>query len=973
MSLSDDTDPASMRDGAVGNARTEPGDAPEVDLDEARVQAQVEAALFGGPRRQIKIARFVVLSELGRGGMGVIYSAYDEQLDRKIAIKLLHLAGHGGPDDKQRLLREAQSMAKLSHTNVVQVYEVGEHEGQLFIAMECVVGSDLRQWLRDGPHPWRDVVRVLTAAGRGLAAAHAADLVHRDFKPENALIDELGQVKITDFGLTRVRTSPVDAETLETVVPDGEGSDPADPLTQTSDMAGTPAYMAPEQWVGAELEPATDQFALCVVFFEALYGTRPFAGTTLAEIAASVVGGTIIDAPRPSGVPERVLRAVRRGLSSHPADRFASIDALLDAVGRDPARARRDVITGGVAVATLAGVYALTGPKEVETCAGGEAAMAAIWDEARATQVRAAFSETGLAYADSASVATTRVLDEYVEQWAQVHRGVCERAAKGERSGEHLDAAMACLDQRKVGLATTIEALTHADAQTVDAAFDVVLALPSVDQCTNALALSTWLRQPEDAAVRETVAALRRRLARVDAAQAFGGLPAAKADAEGLSREASDVPYPPVRAEALRLLGSLQERTGEIETAKATLSAALREAQAGRHLDVTQQVAEELAYLVGYRQGDRAGGVVFAELSLGALQAMEGPDAERDGLLTTRGAIAYRDGDYASAAALFERAMELRMRTHGRQRPSVVGNLGTAYTKLDRLDDAWDLLHRALEQAEADKRHEHPDVASILVSLGTIQLMRGKLPEAAALYGRGVAIYRTSLGERGPELGTALGQLGVIHAMQGDNEQGLALLVEAKAVFVAAYGDDHADIASVLANTSIVLSSMGRMEEAAATDLVALRMRERLIGPDHPDLANSHSNYGSLLDELGRSVEAVEHLERAAAIFDRAAAGGKSKPASASTQLALALALRHLDRPTEALVHYERAVAIAHEHPDHSRELAARAEYRLAQALWDLGGDRKRARELAASAVDNYADSPNPETAAEVKAWIAAH
>jgi eukaryotic-like serine/threonine-protein kinase len=269
---------------------------PDDEIERKWIVAEAQARLFDEPRAPVRIARFELRDRLGRGGVGVVYSAFDPELDREVAIKLLR-ADRSAGDDRERLMREARAMARLTHPNVVPVYEVGEDQGRVFLAMERVAGHTARAWIAATGPTWREIVRIYVQAGRGLAAAHGAKLVHRDFKPDNVLVGADGRARVTDFGI---------ADTVDAI-----------------HYGGTPAYMAPEQRALQPIGAAADQYAFAVSLFEALYGKRP-------EMP--------LVAPQRTSVPRRIFTALERALSADPAARWTSLTALLDTIEHPPRR-----------------------------------------------------------------------------------------------------------------------------------------------------------------------------------------------------------------------------------------------------------------------------------------------------------------------------------------------------------------------------------------------------------------------------------------------------------------------------------------------------------------------------------------------------------------------------------------------------------------------------------------------------------
>ncbi|HEY2732287.1 MAG TPA: serine/threonine-protein kinase, partial [Polyangia bacterium] len=402
-------------------------------------------ALFRGGM----IGRYIVLGLLGKGGMGVVYSAYDPELDRKVALKLLRVAHRKKGEDldakRTRLLREAKAIARLSHPAVVVVYDVGTFQDQVFIAMELVDGMTAIRWRATRNPSWKEVLRVFIEAGEGIQAAHAADLIHRDFKPENVMVTREGKVRVMDFGLARTME-----RITEDVPPDADG--PTMPgirqaesrLTNEGNVVGTPAYMPPEQYLGVTDE-RSDQFSFCVSLYECLYGQHPFEARGSASLAGNMQAGRVHEAPPHTKVPLWVRKILLRGLKPRPEERYPSLRALLTSLGHDPAVARRRwLIAGSVAAGAVALAFGMQRAADSKRafCAAGPEKLTAAWElpsgrgpeGPRHAAVRKAFRATGKPYAPDAIRGVTGLLDDYAAKWAGLYRDTCEAThVRGEQ------------------------------------------------------------------------------------------------------------------------------------------------------------------------------------------------------------------------------------------------------------------------------------------------------------------------------------------------------------------------------------------------------------------------------------------------------------------------------------------------------------------------------------------------------------
>ncbi len=324
---------------------------------------------MGSDGRLARAGRYELRQRLGVGGMGAVYEAWDPELTRRVAVKLMRpRSGRDAAEAQARLRREAQSMAALHHPNVLGVYDVGLTPSGVFLAMPLVDGPDLASWLKDDPH-WRKIIQVFVAAGRGLAAAHAAGIVHRDFKPTNVMIDRAGGVFVADFGIAAF----VEGERpqLTAATPGFDSVREPARLTRKGSAMGTPAYMAPEQHEGKVVDARSDQFSFCVALFEALFGQLPFEGLTSRELWKAKQG-RLPNLPSGRGTPRRLLAVLERGLSWSPDARYPDMETLLSDLRqitrrRQWRRMSAGIVGGGLAVLAITSSTNVAAPTEANS------------------------------------------------------------------------------------------------------------------------------------------------------------------------------------------------------------------------------------------------------------------------------------------------------------------------------------------------------------------------------------------------------------------------------------------------------------------------------------------------------------------------------------------------------------------------------------------------------------------------------
>ena len=968
--------------------------------------APLDRAEGGDSRAEVgaSVGRYVVLEEVGRGGMGRVLRAYDPKLQREVALKEVR-GDVLGEEGAKRLVAEARAMAKLSHPNVVAVYDVEEIDGdRVVLVMEYVAGVTLRSWLKAESRSWREIVARFSEAGRGVAAAHAVGLLHRDFKAANVLVAEAG-VKVTDFGLAKMGEGSGSASGFDGPPPDEDG------LTEVGVVLGTPRYMAPEQHRGDPLTAAADQFAFCVALWEALCGAAPFVGERVGELKAQG------PPPWPGGqTPRRLAEAVRRGLAAHPAERWSSMQALLDALAYDPTRWRNRGLLGvGVIGLIAAGWTSWSGSLEERcTASAARAHLVGVWDAQRRAAVQEAVLGIGVPFAERVWERTDASLTAYADAWTEMHVDACAATSvRGEQSSALMDLRMACLQRAKVELQAVTQVLAEADAQTVQKAHELTGGLRPLRRCADVDALQAEVEPPLPGEA-EAVAGVREHVALSRAALRAGQYERALAEVDAAKAELDGMEYRPVAVEVAVAEGAVLDPLGKYVEAEAVQRRALTLAARGRQWEAMQSAATALTFLVGYRLNRFEEGLQHADLARGL--AVGDPRAEARVALAVAG-VRHASGDYAESLALYEEALALQEEALGPEDPTVartmaalatvrgtvgaydkakalneralkiyektlgpdhpelgamLNNIGLVHFMIGENDTAKATYERALKIYESGLRAEHPDAAAATANLGNVVQQEGDYDEAAALYERARAIYEAELGPDHPHVGMCFTSLGGVREAQGAHEEAAELHKKALAISEKTMGPEHRDVAVALGNLANVRQAMGRFEESAELRERALGIFEQSVGPEHPLVAQT-------LNNLAGSHEAMEHYDEARELYERARDlteqtlgpdnPGLSFPVAGLARIALAQ-----DRPADAVRLAERGLALSQSSGIPPLDRAA-AEFTLAQALIAAGGPKDRALKLARSARAT-AEQAGPAAADKrkaVEAFLATH
>ncbi|MEZ4453341.1 MAG: serine/threonine-protein kinase [Nannocystaceae bacterium] len=993
------------------------------------LRGAVRGRLFGGSSEPTHIGRYLIGRRLGAGGMGVVYSAYDPELDRRVALKLLH-ADRSGPEARARILREAQAIARISHPNIVHVYEVNEHADQVFMAMEFAPGETIDEWIHRRPRSWREVLGAYLQVAEGLRAAHEVGLVHRDIKPENVVMGEKGRVMILDFGLARLREADAarttrDESGAEARITGGRAVDEASgggdlrhTLTATGAVMGTPAYMSPEQCSGLPADARSDQFSFCVALYEGLYGERPFAAHNLSELIAAICGGKIREAPRGSKVPTWLRRVLLRGLSVKTEERWPSMQALAEALAADPARSRTRWLGGAAIVGSLAlGVVGVWRPLGDAGICRGEGHFAGVWDGARKEQVRGALARTGIAYADQSWALIERSLDAYVSQWSSMYADACQSHRRGDSSADLYDREIACLDARVLEVSAMVDVLAAADAQVLQHTSELLGGLAPVASCGDTESLRERYAPPPDQKTADAVKALRRDLIDIRIRTEAGHAIEASENAAATVRAAQALGYKPLIAEAHLQLAYVRTQLYQPRQAQESLLEALLVADAARHDEVAAEAGAFLVFMLaraGHHQEamiraqhvkaviERLGRPSVADVNLQrgiatvdfilarfqearagleeALAIAESlPDGQGEKLATlihvNIGQVCEIQGDLRCVSASFERAMSRIASRLGEGDPKLglyQYMLAKARVYQGRAEEATTLVEAAVDNARRAFGTRHNWYGMALWRAAEVMMLQGELRRAHELSEEATEVSRAVFGDEHADTMWMIALHGEILRQEGRYEEALTNLERAEAIRER-LASDEAEVRTLLTFHAALLLDMDRFEEARGLYQRLIVAVEGKLGADHPDLAVGYTGLARANIGLGgpaRLAEAREQLTRARAFITAIAVDhwGLIEPLTAEAELDLAEG-----RPGDAVKAAEEGLRIVERFPCMRIE-RARLRGLLARALDEDHRDPERALSVARLALADQRSVDGAPTSKinALEAWIAA-
>ena len=882
--------------------------------------------------RGTRIGRYVVTRWLGRGGMGVVYEASDPELDRLIAIKLGRSSGFGsiGLSSQLRLQREGRVMAKLAHPNVVRVYDVGRWLDHPFVAMELVVGRSLSQWYRDSKPSHDQVVNMFIQAGRGLAAAHNADIVHGDFKPDNILVSDDDVAKVADFGLAVATT---DRDWTESEATHNETS---------HSTAGTPCYMAPERLRGSQPDARSDQFSYCVSLLEALTGTRTFSSNNPSQVLAEM-NESLPEVTFSAKIPATLARILKRGLAIDPRKRFASMDALLTQIERKPRRVWRRLAMAALALTALGFAAAIvpSGHATVrdhhlidDHVCNSETAADDVWnDEARKALHAAVAANHRVSNQVEADQTATR-FDSYVRKWNEAYRHLCQTQVAGAKSSTAgRQRALTCLQRRLDRLVANVDlSVNHNEYQhSLWGTYSVFASARQLPQPHGCLTTSTEpVELPTDPTQRRTIRRLQAALERVRALQHAYLYADAHTLATSVAHDAQILGYAPVQAEALFLQTywpTSPNLTAPLKGAATLRRAAALAREANEH-ELEIHITLRLARLLSHdsEHWDEALRMTSAVLEQANSAARPSVNAHA---FWTRGMIHERAGNDHLAIANYRRAFK-----------HIRGSL--AYNNL------WP---HSLEKFIA------------------LLFEAGKTQQALETIEQSRTASKATFGPNAPQVATLELHIGAVYQEHHEYDRARSAFHNADQNARLTLGADHPFRAEIVNRLAILEMQLDRHAQAEQHYREAIRLWSQTLGATHVRVGKGLNNLGILYTEMGRWHDADRVLQEALTIWE--AGLPKDSPELAAILTNLGESKLGQDLPLSAQDFLERALVLRSTRVTPPARRAV-TQFHLARALWRTG-DRVRAITLADAAEMSFAAHPVRYRTEldQVRTWLA--
>lgn len=867
------------------------------------------------------VGRFCVRGVIGRGGMSVVYRATDPTLQRDVALKFM-LPGPL-PGGNETLVSEARTLAQLEHPHIARVYEVGEIDGEVFAAVELVEGMTLRQWAQT-PHPRGEYARHFAAAALAIAYAHERGVIHRDIKPDNLLVGNSGELRVVDFGLATNNDS--------------------------SKGAGTPAYMAPEQLAGAPASFASDQYALCATFYEAIVGARRWDGTARS-----------VPFPAHAKVPRKLAAVLRRGLHPDPAERYADMQSLVRALERTRRRSRK--VTWSIAlsfVAVVVGWLALQ-PLEVDQCRRGAANIEEEWSRWRG-RIANRFISMAPEFGGQSVRAIERAIDRYATRWKAMRVGVCE--ARSELSDARFSKSLSCLEARRAQVAAAFDLLAQADRALVERAPRLIGGLAPLTECFAAQIDSAALPPVEEQAEANAISS---ELPSVDAQRWAGHFQQGLARANSLAVRAQRLSHEPTRNDVALALGQLLAAANREQEAESHLAKALYGGVAAHQQRLIARAALTLVgTYTGLKKYDQAETAIrHTEAAIRAL----GGDSQLDGELQNGiGNLRYEQGRLAEA----ETAFRLAITTFGippgdiPSQAAALNNLSMVLVDQGKLSQAESALSEAAQLVESGMGNRHPYLTSIWTNQGVVATVRGDHKRAGELHRAAWQLALAAYGSRAEQTLDARFNAIVAKAEMGQSAEAEREFADLRIDQETSLGENHPAVARTWNSLGVMAEQANRLDEATDAFNRTLAIYKKLFTPPHPKIAFTELNIAILRGRLKQHKEAYDLYESSRRAFELI--HGENNAFVAMALTGLATEAEALGRKAEVGPNLEHALAIWTAIEPEGTERGA-TEFALAQVLWTSPTTRKRGRALLQAAAARFRAGGDQTALAELTRW----
>lgn len=762
------------------------------------------------------IGRYAVVRAIGRGGMGVVYLARDPNLDRMVAIKLVKPSLKGderAEHFERRLMREARAMAKLTHPNVLTIFDVGKHQNQVFLASEWVDGSTLEDWIGESTHRWQSVLQPFAGAARGLVAAHAAGLIHRDFKPSNVMVGKDGRVLVFDFGLVKSVKASLD-----------------DITTQLSGnfIVGTPAYMSPEQMIGDPADARSDQFSFCASLYESIAGKRPFAGRSLMELLANIKAGKIEE---PKNIPKWLWDMLKRGLRRNPEERFPSMSAVLEILEEGLAERRRRtllfVVGAGVIAAAVAALlfYWTSAVDEDELCGVAEQEIAGVWDDNKRASLHEGMMSGEFLYAKDSLDYVSGYFDEYAVDWQEQKRASCVDTKIGKlQTKERFTRREKCLNRLSVQFGALTTRLQAGDRDSVYHAVTMAQNLAPVSDCSR----DRVFVDSRDIDTR-TPEALQSHWTDLQILENF--LTTKKYEDAELRAQAlleQVVEHRPTEALVSTLLGAALSKQGKHSEAVQALEGAFYAAVAGKDDKIAATATCEIFRIYGSELHDHKSAQRWRQLAKAAVER-DGSDEILIRWQQTQAYVSVRKGDWASAETQYKVALDKLASAesmNSTQQSEIEWSLGSLFLEREQAEQAELLFRSVLNKRLEILGAKHPEVAVAKANVARALHGQGKQSEANVLGQESLDSLLESVGEDDLLVGKTLNVLAQFSVAEGLADNANRQLLRALTVKRKVYGKESGQLLSTLVN----LMEVDRMR-AHYSDLVAHGQEALAIAP----------------------------------------------------------------------------------------------------------------------------------------------